>query len=191
MSVIKIKMPKIVASFKGSKAATSNSATQLIDTSAIFVNQGVQAGDLIYKFAPISGDTELFVVDTVDNQTTITFETNAASFAVGDKYVILRPSETMNLYIEPNNIEYFQVDNSGLLGSYFRIINATQDATENEFRIFYYRKSNKVLTVGATDNSKMADEFVDILNESLKGSYTKETEFIPVSDIGMLFYTNV
>ena len=184
-------MPKIVASFKGSKAATSNSATQLIDTSAIFVNQGVQAGDLIYKFAPISGDTELFVVDTVDNQTTITFETNAASFAVGDKYVILRPSETMNLYIEPKNIEYFQVDNSGLLGSYFRIINATQDATENEFRIFYYRKSNKVLTVGATDNSKMADEFVDILNESLKGSYTKETEFIPVSDIGMLFYTNV
>ena len=191
MSVIKIKMPKIVASFKGSKAATSNSATQLIDTSAIFVNQGVQAGDLIYKFAPISGDTELFVVDTVDNQTTITFETNAASFAVGDKYVILRPSETMNLYIEPKNIEYFQVDNSGLLGSYFRIINATQDATENEFRIFYYRKSNKVLTVGATDNSKMADEFVDVLNESLKGSYTKETEFIPVSDIGMLFYTNV
>lgn len=188
MSVIKIKMPKIVASLGSSKAATSASATELIDTSATFVSQGVQAGDLIYKYIPASGDTELFVVDTVDSQTTITFETNAASFAIGDKYVILRPSETMNLYIEPENIEYFTVATTDALGSFLKIMTASDDLAENEFRIFYYRKSDKALTVGSTINAKMANKFIDIVDESLKGSYTKETEFTPVSDIGMLFY---
>jgi len=192
MSVIKIKMPKIVASFGGSEKATSNSATQLIDTSATFVSQGVQAGDLIYKHIPVTNtNVKLFVVDTVVDENTITFEANASGFSINDAYVIVRPSETMNIYLEPQNIEYLEVTNSGALGSYLRIVSATDDATENEFRIFYYRKSNKSLTVGATINEKMANGFIDVIDESLRGSYTKQTEFIPVSDVGMLFYRNV
>jgi|TARA_R100000081_G_C4819805_1_gene178547 hypothetical protein len=188
MSVIKIKTPKIVASFGASKAATSDSATQLIDTAATFATQGVQAGDLIYKYIPASGDTELFVVDTVVDENTITFATNAAGFLIGDKYVIVRPSETMTIYLEPENIEYFEIMNSSALGSFIKLIVASDDSTENEYRIFYYRKSDNVLTVGAVNNEKMANQFIKIVDESLRGSYTKETEFTPTSDIGMLFY---
>ncbi len=182
-------MPKIVASLGSSKAATSDSATQLIDSSASFATQGVQAGDLIYKYIPVTNtNVKLFVVDTVVDENTITFETNASGFSTGDKYVIVRPSETMTIYLEPENIEYFEVSNSSAHGSYIRLMVASDDSTENEYRIFYYRKSDNVLTVGAANNEKMANKFIDIVDESLRGSYTKKTEFTPTSDIGMLFY---
>ena len=189
MSVIKIKTPKIVASFGGSKAATSDSATQLIDTAASFATQGVQAGDLIYKYIPLTNtNVQLFVVDTVVDENTITFETNAAGFSIGDKYVIVRPSETMTIYLEPENIEYFEVSNSAALGSFIRLMVATDDSTENEYRIFYYRISDVLLNERGANNEKMANKFIDIVDESLRGSYTKETEFTPISNIGMLFY---
>ena len=188
MSVIKIKMPKIAASYGNSKTATTASATQLIDSTGAFTTQGVQAGDLIYKYAPASGNVELFVVDTIDSETTITFETNSASFGVGDKYVILRTSETQDFYIDPNSIHIIRINNSSANGSYFEISIPTDDNTENELRLTYYKKSNIELNVPASSNVKMINKFISVMDKCLKNSYTKTVEFNPVSDVGMLFY---
>lgn len=188
MSVIKIKMPKIVASYGNSNEATTASATQLIDSAATFQTQGVQAGDLIYKYAPASGDVELFIVDTIVDETTITFETNSAEFIVGDEYVILRTSETQDFYIDPNAIHIIRANNSSLNGSYFEISIPTDDNTENELRLTYYKKSSSVLNVSASSNLKMMNKFISAMDKVLKSSYTKTVEFEPISDVGMLFY---